>query len=502
MQLAISKWEQFSPRLDKISWALWAILLITIPVTSSPLIALFIPETSVSPLSGIPLVLLLLVWVIPYLVRGGKLPKITLPLFVFVAIALVATLRAPFLEIYPVKGITLSSRSIRALITLVFGVGFYFVASTLPLSKSKLRASLRWLYLGAVLMFLWSTVQILRLPFSFNPQPIELARIHKYISVTDLFRDRISGMAYEPSWLADQLTILYLPILLASVVAGYSAFRRIWKRLTVEHILLVWGSVVLFFTYSRIGLVAFVATIGVLTIGVAWRFIEGRIQTKHSHSRWSKGQIRFSYWLLVFILFLAAVFVLMLLTVSSYERFYDLITIDLREILESERLPPIYNLVNQLKYAERVMYWVSAFLVFSQFPLLGVGLGNVGFFFQETIPAFGYYLPEILLVLGPHRASIANAKSLWLRLLAETGLLGFLVFVVWLIILGLGAKRLLRAESRVLRVLAIAGGLTLVAEILEGFSLDTFALPQLWIVLGLLTAGLTIQSRENNGESG
>jgi hypothetical protein len=31
-------------------------------------------------------------------------------------------------------------------------------------------------------------------------------------------------------------------------------------------------------------------------------------------------------------------------------------------------------------------------------------------------------------------------------------------------------------------------GLALIAQIFEGFSLDTFALPQLWIILGIFSA--------------
>ena len=39
----------------------------------------------------------------------------------------------------------------------------------------------------------------------------------------------------------------------------------------------------------------------------------------------------------------------------------------------------------------------------------------------------------------------------------------------------------------------MAGLLALVAQLVEGFSLDTFALPQLWILVGLLTAAFSLR---------
>jgi O-antigen ligase len=82
----------------------------------------------------------------------------------------------------------------------------------------------------------------------------------------------------------------------------------------------------------------------------------------------------------------------------------------------------------------------------------------------------------------------ANPKSLWLRLLAETGILGFLAFILWLIVLAFVAISFNRRKRGLPSVLGLASGLALIALIFEGFSLDTFALPQLWIILGLLTA--------------
>jgi O-antigen ligase len=482
--------------LDSISWIFWVLLLITIPITSSPLIARFTSESPVSPLSGLPLLLLTAIWLLPYLLRGGKIPKVAIPLLAFVIVVLVSSFRAHFLEIYPFKGNTVFGRELRSMITLGMGICFFLVTALLPRSESKIKSSLRWLYLGATLLLIWSTIQAVRLPFIDNPPPLELARIHKYISFRDLFRGQVTGMAFEPSWFADQMVVLYIPLWLGSVVKGYSVFNIRWKRLTGELLLLLWGIVVLFFSFSRIGLLAFFLSLGVLLIVGSWNVVNNLAKRKSETSKWSYRQLRGVYFILIVLIFLIGITLTVYLAAQTNERIRDILSIDLGGIFESERLPFFYNLVNNLEYAERLMYWINAFLLFSQFPFLGVGLGNAGFFFADNVPAFGLYLPEVLHILGPHEVAIANPKSLWFRLIGETGFIGFGVFLIFLLILGLGAIKMSK-QSGLIAAVGVGAGLGLVALIFEGFSLDTFALPQLWVVLGLLTA-VMMQSRRKN----
>jgi O-antigen ligase len=162
--------------------------------------------------------------------------------------------------------------------------------------------------------------------------------------------------------------------------------------------------------------------------------------------------------------------------------------LDLKGALAEARFPVLYGLASRLAYAERVMYWAAASRVFDLHPLLGVGLGNSGQLFLSTVPAFGYYLPEIIQIANPGTPQFPNPKSLWLRLLAETGVVGFVLFAVWLVFVGVTSWRALRSERPLPGVVGLASGMALIALVIEGFSLDTFALPQLWILFGLLTS--------------
>ena len=164
-----------------------------------------------------------------------------------------------------------------------------------------------------------------------------------------------------------------------------------------------------------------------------------------------------------------------------------LLQLDLKGALAESRFPFLYGLASRLAYAERVMYWVAAFRVFDLHPVLGVGLGNSGFLFPSTVPAFGYYLPEIIQIVNPGTPQFPNPKSLWIRLLAETGIVGFVLFAVWLLLIAVASWRVLRSERALHGVVGLATGMALVALVIEGFSLDTYALPQLWILFGLLT---------------
>src|SRR3990170_2993828 len=481
---------------DALGWALWAGLLVTIPVTSSPWVAALTGGSPVSPLAGIPLLFLVLFWLTPSILRRRRLPHVMQPLAWFVLVAILASLQAHFLGIHPSKDEVALEREIRALFTLAIGLGFYGVCSTLPSDEQRLRASLRWLYLGGFLMLSWSTVQILRLPYSYDPPPLVLNNIHRIFSIRDLFRTRVTGLAYEPSWLANQLVMLYLPLWLASVVQGWSAFRRRPSRLSLELVLLIWGTCVLFFSYSRIGLLSFLFVLGVLAMVVAWRYA-GTIADRWRAGLQDKGRLsrlpsrRFlqaASLAVVSLLLLAGLVGTTLLAGRTNERIQRLLSIDLRAALVPARFPPVFEIANRLEIAERLIYWTSSFRVYSMYPLLGVGLGNTGFFFRENVPAFGTHLPEIIDILGPETQAYANPKSLWFRLLAETGILGFMLFALWLLVMGKRALEARSSRSGAWGAVATAACFALLAQVVEGFSLDSFALPQMWVILGLLTA--------------
>ena len=84
------------------------------------------------------------------------------------------------------------------------------------------------------------------------------------------------------------------------------------------------------------------------------------------------------------------------------------------------------------------------------------------------------------------------------QLLAETGIVGLASFVIYLSVLFLAAVNLIHSRKRMYQYLGLVGMISLVALILEGMSLDSFALPVMWVMTGLVTGAYVLMVREEN----
>lgn len=478
---------------------LWALLLVTIPFSSHPWVAGLVGWSTVSPLSALPLIVLVIAWLPVSVFRTRSLPRAALPLLGFAAAAVFSAGTAFFIPILPTFDQSILQREIRALVTLATGIGFYLVASSRARSEHRLRQSLRWLYLGGFLLLAYSTFQVVALPGADDPVPEALVTLHRLFVVRDPFRSRVTGFAYEPSWLGNQLVLLYLPLWISSVARGYSAFEAKLWRLSVEHGLLLWGIVVLFFSFARLAWLSFALILAALVVASSGRLAEGLARSGRSERLAGmvpadrSGRRRRLVIAIVGVGCLLLAGLVLVLGASAFdERISDALKINLRDTF-SGRHPWPYRLANELKYAERLMYWVAGFRIFSLYPMVGVGPGNAGFLMPDSVPAFGLYLPEIIRAVHNGSFGVPNTKSLWIRLLAETGIIGFALLVTWLVVVASLATRLLSSSDGLRRTFGLAGLLALTAQITEGFSLDTFALPQLWVVLGLVTAASWIE---------
>jgi len=482
-------------RLWGVVWALWVILLLSVPVTSAPQVAAFLGDNAVSPLALIPLAGITVIWFVPYIVRGGRLPSVSWPLLAFVALAILSALAAAALPIYPLKGQDMISREVRALVTVALSLAFYWSAAVLPQTDDEIAASLRALYAGGIVMLAWSTVQAWVVLSGQSHVPLWLTNAHHLLSIRDPLVDRVTGLAFEPSWLGDQLVVLYLPLWLSSVICRAPSFSRSKGILSLELVLFLWGIAILLLTKSRISLFSLMLVGFVLYVIGSWR-ASGRLARRMAERTRAFFPITRGRTLQV-VLEIGAVCGLVVAVLGGAlvagrvdRRMRHLSTLPdlLSEIRHYYPNDVPYEVANRLAFAERVVYWVDGFRVFEQYPLLGVGPGNAGFFFEQSLPDYGHSLTEIQRILRPANPTFPNPKNLWVRLLAETGVGGFAAFGIWLGLLALSAWHTWKQGSPVRRLIGLAALLALVAQVGEGFSLDSFALPQLWVMLGLLTA--------------
>jgi O-antigen ligase len=478
------KLSRLAGRALPLSWRIaWGALLVSLPVTSFPPLSKLAGGAQVAPLALIPLGWLVLTWMPHALLRrDASLPGETRPLFGFLLAALVSALAALFLDIPAFKSHTPIENSAQAVLTLAAGAGFYF-ASLSFIRVGGFRQALRWISIGGMLLLAWSLAQSAVIWLGGNEYPGWMLSLHGVFATSSLLRLepllRVTGFAYEPSWLAHMLNLLYLPLWLAASVGRDSAFRLRLGKLIVEDFLLSAGLMVFLLSFARLSLLA-------LMLALGWLVFLGVRRLTASAFRGARV-LRRALSLLMLIacalLFLGIVFGMALLDPRLEPVFQVGEQVASGEWFDGG----VLMLAHRLNFAERAVYWEMGWRVFESHPLLGVGLGNSGAFALQEMSHWAWEFVEVRRILFVE-SFVPNIKNLWIRLLAETGVVGTAFFVTWLM-LQWRASRALRADRQALmRTLGLAGQLSLIALLVEGFSVDSFALPYAWVALGILTA--------------
>jgi hypothetical protein len=487
---------------------LWILLWVGLPLTSFPIIG-WLTKSQAAPFSAIPLGLLAVVWFIPQVLRGRQLPREVIPILFFALAAIVSSATVYYLDnAFYFGSRTFWGQSLRAFLTLSIGLAFYLLTSAWLHSEAALRRALQWVYIGGAVMLLWGLMQTVIIYAMGGHFPVFLEKIRvwlviQYYAVRE--GDRVASLAYEPSWFAHQLNLLYLPLWLASTYLKKSVFKIRIFHLSVENILLVFGLVEFLLSRPRIGLAAFLLAAAFLfikaTINTVKRIRDYLIERYHIDEK-SRTAGRILITLLISFLLIAVYVGIAFLIVYIGSKFdprlallFEPIPKAELEIIKAFNEGSLLYIGSRLKFLERVIYWLSGWHIFSEYPIFGIGLGNAGFFVQSHVPQTGWMTSELRNLV--YRLGYAvNTKSYWVRILAETGLVGFSLFITWLAGLWRSARFLLVNPTKTYRLIGLAGQLALVAFIFEGFSLDSFALPYLWIITGLVSAARMTATNE------
>ena len=475
----------------------WKTLLFFLPISSFTLLSKLFGGTSVAPFAVIPTVTILIFWWLPaFIKKGFKLPYQLKPLLIFFFFGIISTLLSVFHTIPTFRDIPWARNIAEVLVTFSMGVAFYLVTIFVVNSPERLRSALRWITIGGIILMVYSWMQYSSW-IALGRFPEWMRRLQSFISSNGkLFDRRASGLTYEPSWLAHELNLIYIPIWLGLSVSGQSIFKKkLFNKIQYEKLLFLLAAATLFISFSRIGWITMI----ILAAYVLFRLTNNWIKNLSANQKDKNAQLNSARQLLfrlgVWLGLLACLIVVSFLAGVVLTRIDPRMT----ELFDIRRLM-VYGFMSwaaKLGFAERIIYWMAAYNVFKIFPMLGAGFGIPGYYFPVTLSNFGTRLPEINKVVLTQNF-IPNAKNLWIRLLSETGIVGFALFASWVLTHWRNADDLEKQSNPgLLKAMGLVGKLIVIAMIVEGFSLDTFGLPYYWIGLGLIASSWLIQDQQS-----
>jgi O-antigen ligase len=476
---------------EKIARFLWGAALFTLPITSFRYFPFLGETTYVRPLSLYPVAFLLLIICIQ--VAQGKTsiprPGTLTPLLAFLLIALVATSLGMLLDPLPMRGYEYFGRVLRAWLTLLIGLSFFLAAVWMNRNEEDLRFSIKWLLAGFVMDIAWSGIQALAF---YTPllEKVTVTHWQRAFSMRELVRtNRVSGMAYEPAWLAGQITTVYLPWLFASVLTRLRVTRFKW----LEVILLGFAVVLLLATFSRGGLLTAVGASALTFVFV------GRSELRAAWNWFVSGFQHGSHWLLR-----VGVIILILGVLAGAGLF-----LSQREYITrlfNTRADSVEDFIIENSAGARAAYTFGALGAYEESPIMGVGLGASGFYIYDHLPDWALTtVPEIARQLSPETRLYPNPKNMYIRLLAETGLVGFFVFIAFLFSVLGDALGVLQTKTTLGRYLGIAGIFSWFAIAFYNATQDSFATPNIWINFGILVGMIAFPAsypRADRSDSG
>jgi O-antigen ligase len=419
------------PKLAGIERVLWTFLLLAVPVSATPLLP-FGSGTLARPLAAFPAALLLLIAAFRIVLLRQKL-ALTLDGFrllgLFSAYILISGLvLASLAPPEAFKGQTPVDSFLRALITWAMGLAFYLTARLNIRSDRDIRHALRWLFIGMSASIGFAAIQLAAIVAQG-----EMLRTVR--AITDIFavhydglKSRAQGMTFEPSWLANQIIVFLMPALIASSISrrdfiGVPAGRGHVARLACGFAIAIGG---LLCSGSRFGLVCIVVML----------VVSGFMAARRGHMLVAAG----------FLLLLAVggggLVAMSSLGAGAGASYVVGPVAYLADSTNLDSAAPdlTADISDTLTVAGRIAAAEAAGGMWLDHPLFGVSLGN-------DYRYFGKYAPDWAFATGmftqgakegegwldPNSPEKGNAKNFFLRLLAETGLVGFLLFGLFVV---------------------------------------------------------------------
>jgi O-antigen ligase len=467
--------------LERVERLLLVLLVLFIPVSASPLLP-FGSGTLVRPLAIVPAMLLLVCICVRVFLLKQSMPyandgiNLLLLFICYVVLSGLVIISVEPDDLF--KGQTPLDSFLRALLTLLAGIAFYVVGRCYIRSAEDIKLTLRFLWIAFSSSVFLALVQVVAIVEGGNTLRIVQAITDVFSVHYDGLTSRAQGMTFEPSWLATQIIVVLVPTLVAQSISRQSfvasnADHWVLPRAAGGFAVVLTG---LLCAGSRFGFAAAAALIGLSSLVAVWR-----------------GRFAAAMGLLLFIAAGIAGVVAMGNLQSGAGATYVLGPLD---VLTNSGGPPATTNSEQrseavaetLAVVGRVAAAQSAVNIWLANPLTGVSFGNDFRYFPAYAPDWAFATAlfqqnakEGLGWIDAYAPEKGNAKDLVLRLLAETGITGFVLFALFFV----RQTFSVRATDAYFAYFRIS---TVGALVFSTFNGDSFADPILWIPLVLCSA--------------
>ena len=304
-------------------------------------------------------------------------------------------------------------------------------------------------------MSIYAFLEILILVFNFSFLK-SVFSLFDYFPFTETQLDfrfkRISGVSYEPPFLA-----IYLV-----TIAGWMFSYILTSTGVKKYIPTIIVFLLTFFSGSRTALIV-----------VLFQFIVFISVAFSLNKKFQKVIQRF------FLLFGA---LLILLFIFNGKKVSEAIETKLNTLNFKD------NITKSISNRSRFGIQYTSLLIFLDNPIVGVGLGQQAYHAREIYPKWAthknYEFKEFY--LNDDDKSFPPGFNLFTRLLAETGLVGFLIFLSFIFLIFEQCKKLIKSRKDIEKIIPIVLLVSFIGFLINWLQFDSFRVFGFWICLALL----------------
>jgi O-antigen ligase len=279
----------------------------------------------------------------------------------------------------------------------------------------------------------------------------------------DLIYNRISSVSYEPPFLA-----IYL-----ITVAGWMFSFILTSRNNIKYLPTLIVFILTFFSGSRTALIV-----------VLFQFIIFIWIVFSANQKFNKIIQRF------LILSLTLVFLMFL---SNREKITEALGTKIATLNFKK------NIVKSISNRSRFGIQYTSLLIFKENPILGVGFGQQGYHAKDKYPKWvtqkNYEFD--LYYLNNKEKSFPPGYNMYTRLLAETGIIGLVIFIFFILLILYQSKKLIKIKKNQEKVVPIVLLISFIGFSINWLQFDSFRVFGFWICLALLIQQTNQKNTEN-----